>query len=216
MSPTPPTTTPDILVVDDTPDNIRFLATMLKAHGYNVRPAINGNIALRAAHTAIPDLILLDINMPGMDGYSVCQALKTDPETKEVPVIFLSALNDPTDKVKAFEAGGADYISKPFYIDEILVRIRHQLALRDLQLRLEERNTELKQTITQLQHTQAQLVQSEKMLALNQLVAGIAHEINNPISFIYGNLGYANNYIHELLQNWGRVSVLLTVKLDNF
>ncbi|WP_204104813.1 MULTISPECIES: response regulator [Spirulina sp. CCY15215] len=181
----------DILIVDDTPDNIRLLSTMLSKRGYRVRPAINGKMAILAAKALEPDLILLDINMPEMNGYEVCQHLKANEKTKAIPVIFLSALDHVEDKVKAFEVGGIDYITKPFQFAEVLVRIENQLTIRKLQKTLQKQNNRLKQVMTQL-------VQNEKMAGLGQLVAGIAHEINNPISFIYGNLKPASEYIQDI------------------
>ncbi|MGB3239987.1 MAG: response regulator [Geitlerinemataceae cyanobacterium] len=189
----------DILIVDDTADNIRFLSTMLLEQGYNVRKAINGQMALTAVQTVLPDLILLDINMPGMNGYEVCEKLKSDDRTCSVPVIFLSALDDVEDKVKAFQVGGSDYISKPFQFAEILARVEHQLALQSLQQQLHSKNIQLQDTLVELQKTQAQLIQQEKALAIGQIVAGIAHEINNPISFIYSNITPAREYITDLL-----------------
>ncbi|HIK29994.1 MAG TPA: response regulator [Oscillatoriales cyanobacterium M59_W2019_021] len=189
----------DILIVDDTPDNIRFLSMMLLEQGYNVRKAINGKMALTAVQTVIPDLILLDINMPEMSGYEVCQQLKADDRTRSIPVIFLSALDDISDKVKAFQVGGSDYISKPFQFEEVLARVENQIALQSLQQQLQAKNTQLQHTLEELQTTQAQLIQQEKMIALGQLVAGIAHEINNPISFIYSNISPAREYISDLL-----------------
>ncbi|MGB0563680.1 MAG: sensor histidine kinase [Spirulinaceae cyanobacterium] len=199
-SPSPLTTKADILVVDDIPDNIRFLASMLKEQGFNVRPAINGQIALRAVAATPPDLILLDINMPNMDGYEVCRQLKADPETTEIPIIFLSALSDAQDKVKAFDAGGADYISKPFFIEEVLARINHQLQLHQLQRQLADRNQQVQSALERLQRTQSQLIQSEKMTALSQLVGGLAHELNNPVNFIQGNLVYAQDYVQDVIE----------------
>lgn len=119
----------DILVVDDNPDNIRFLAAVLMQEGYSVRKALDGPMALMACQTLLPDIILLDIMMPNMDGYSVCKQLKDNPETQKIPVIFLSAINDVLDKVKAFQVGGVDYITKPFQAEEVLVRVQNQLAL---------------------------------------------------------------------------------------
>ncbi|MEM9539480.1 MAG: response regulator [Cyanobacteria bacterium P01_E01_bin.42] len=186
----------DILIVDDTPDNIRLLSTMLSKRGYRVRPAINGKMAILAAKAVQPDLILLDINMPEMSGYEVCAKLKNEPRTKEIPIIFLSALDNVEDKVKAFEVGGIDYITKPFQFAEVLVRIQNQLTIRKLQKTLQTQNARIKQVMTQL-------VQNEKMVGLGQLVAGLAHEINNPINFIYGNLNPVSEYIQDLLKILG-------------
>ena len=190
----------DILIVDDTPDNIRFLSTILLEQGYTVRKAINGRMALTAAKTVLPDLILLDINMPGMSGYEVCEKLKQDGQTHSIPIIFLSALDEVEDKIRAFQTGGADYITKPFQLEEVLVRIQNQLTIRRLQTKLQSQNGELKAALSSLQKTQSQLVQKEKMAILGQLVAGIAHEINNPVSFIAGNLKPARKYIEDLLE----------------
>ncbi|MBE9039807.1 hybrid sensor histidine kinase/response regulator [Oscillatoriales cyanobacterium LEGE 11467] len=190
---------PDILIVDDTLDNIRFLSKMLLDRGYNVRKAINGKMALTAIEAVLPDLILLDINMPDMNGYEVCEQLKADPKTRTVPVIFLSALNDVADKVKAFQMGGVDYISKPFQFEEVLARIQNQLTIQSLQSQLKNKNCKLKKTLNNLQETQSQLVQKEKAIVIGQLVAGVAHEINNPVSFIYSNLTPAREYIQDLL-----------------
>lgn len=190
----------DILVVDDTPDNIRLLSIMLLAQGYNVRKALNGQMALTAVKTVLPDLILLDISMPGLDGYEVCKLLKEDAQTCSAPVIFLSALDDVLDKVKAFRVGAVDYITKPFQVEEVLARIQTHLTIRDLQTQLQVQNTQVKQALSNLKNAQSQLVQKEKMAALGQLVAGVAHEVNNPTSFILGNIDPAREYIQSLLK----------------
>ncbi len=189
----------NILVVDDTPDNLRLLSVMLTAQGFEVRKALNGKMALTACQIVLPDVILLDINMPEMDGYQVCQKLKLDDKTSEIPVIFISALDDVLDKVKAFDVGGADYITKPFHGAEVVLRIENQINLRLLQIKLKEKNFLLQEAIDNLKIAQVQQIQNEKMVALGQLVAGIAHEINNPISFIYGNLQYASEYVQDLV-----------------
>lgn len=133
----------DILVVDDTPENLRLLSSFLVREGYNVRKALTGQMALTAMDTVLPDLILLDIMMPVMDGYQVCEKLKSNPKTAGIPVIFLSALNDAFDKVKAFSVGGADYITKPFQFEEVLARVRLQLALKAAKIQNQKLNAEL-------------------------------------------------------------------------
>ncbi|HWY85325.1 MAG TPA: SpoIIE family protein phosphatase [Gemmataceae bacterium] len=127
-----------ILVVDDTPANLQVLAGMLKERGYKVRPVLSGNQALLAARRDPPDLILLDINMPEMNGYDVCGHLKADEKLKGIPIIFISALTEPLDKVKAFAIGGVDYLTKPFQMEELHARVETHLKLRRLQIELEE------------------------------------------------------------------------------
>src|SRR5690348_8448666 len=127
-----------ILVVDDTPANLQVLAGMLKDRGYKVRPAPSGKLALAAAQRDPPDLILLDINMPDMNGYQVCEALKADEKLRGIPIIFISALTEPLDKVKAFAIGGVDYLTKPFQMEELHARVETHLKLRRLQIDLEE------------------------------------------------------------------------------
>jgi len=135
----------DILVVDDTSVNLTVLLRILSSQGYQVRPALSGEIALKAVQEDLPDLILLDIIMPEMDGFEVCERLKSDIRTKDIPIIFISALGSTEDKVRGFEAGGVDYISKPFQAAEVLARVKTHLALRQMHLQLlkeiEERRT---------------------------------------------------------------------------
>jgi len=119
----------NILVVDDTPANLNVLSSILTQQGYKVRPANSGELALMVTQHAPPDLILLDIQMPGLDGFEVCKRLKEHDQTRDIPIIFISALDDVLDKVEAFEVGGADYITKPFQILEVLARVEHQLRL---------------------------------------------------------------------------------------
>ena len=140
----------NILVVDDVAANLQVLTGMLKDRGYKARPVPNGKLALLAARKDPPDLILLDINMPDMNGYEVCQTLKGDHQLQGIPVIFISALNENLDKVKAFAIGGVDYLTKPFQMEELHARVETHLKLRRLQLELEQTNTRLAQANTRM------------------------------------------------------------------
>lgn len=137
----------DILVVDDTPANLRLLSKMLNEQGYRVRPVPDGRLALAAAQAKPPDLILLDIRMPDLNGYQVCERLKAESRTQDIPIIFISALDAVQDKVKAFTVGGVDYITKPFHIEEVLARVETHLALRKLQEQLEIANQKMAQEL---------------------------------------------------------------------
>ncbi|MFZ0547749.1 MAG: SpoIIE family protein phosphatase [Candidatus Promineifilaceae bacterium] len=137
----------EILIVDDTPDNLRLLSKILAENGYRVRAATGGQRALDSACLAPPDLILLDIKMPGMDGFDTCAALKLDRKLREIPVLFISALDDVADKVRAFKTGGVDYITKPFQPEEVLARVETHLSLRDFQQRLERANCKMVQEL---------------------------------------------------------------------
>ncbi|NEP14375.1 MAG: response regulator [Symploca sp. SIO2C1] len=192
----------NILVVDDTPANLRLLVNMLTDKGYKVRAVPNGKLALSAVSLSLPDLILLDIMMPEMNGYEVCENLKANDLTRDIPVIFISAINEVLDKVKAFGVGGIDYISKPFQLEEVLARVETHLALRELQKSLQSKNNELVNTLEQLQAAQSQLIESEKMAALGQLIAGISHELNTPLGAINSSVSnianFWNNHLEEL------------------
>lgn len=184
----------DILVVDDTPDNLRLLSTMLNKQGYKVRKVMNGSLALRVAFQAPPDLILLDIDMPQMNGYEVCKQLKANPEISEIPVIFLSALDDVSDKVKAFAVGGVDYITKPFQVSEVLARVENQLRMRTLSQQLFQQNAHLQQEIKERQQAEAALIESAiKLRKQNRLLMEIAR---NP-ALNQGNLKVALREITE-------------------
>ncbi len=168
-----------ILIVDDIPTNIKIILEFLHNSGFSVSVAKNGESALKKAQEELPQLILLDVMMPGIDGFETCCRLKANPKTKEIPVIFMTALSDVVDKVKGLKLGAVDYITKPIQHEEVLARINVHLELRKTQLKL---------------------VQQEKMSSLGQMVAGVAHEINNPVNFINGNLHYAVRYIEQLLK----------------
>ncbi|MEM8828385.1 MAG: EAL domain-containing protein [Cyanobacteria bacterium P01_G01_bin.19] len=197
-----------ILVVDDIADNLKILASTLSKQGYQVRCAKNGSTAIRGASTLLPDLILLDIKMPDLDGYQVCQKLKANEQTRHIPVIFLSALDDVLDKVKAFEVGGVDFISKPIQVKEVLVRVKNQISLKlanakitelnqDLEQKVYQRTIELKtvvkklrQEINERQKVQQQLVHDalhdsltglpNRAFLMERIKFTIAHSKNNP------------------------------------
>lgn len=194
---TPSTTT--ILIVDDNPTNIQVLFDVLNEVGYQVGIAKSGEAAFQRLQFFQPDLILLDVMMPGIDGFEVCRRLKSDSNYCDIPIIFMTALSDAVDKVKGLSLGAVDYITKPIQHEEAIARIRVHLQLREAQKALEQRTIELSDALTHLKQSQLHMVQSEKMASLGQLVAGVAHEINNPINFIYGNLSPAQQHIQDLL-----------------
>jgi PleD family two-component response regulator len=170
----------DILIVDDMPNNLRFLSTTLAEQGYKVRSVTEGLMALTVAEAAKPDLILLDIMMPNIDGYEVCQRLKANDQTCDIPVIFLSALDEVLDKVKAFSVGGVDYITKPFQLEEVLARIQTHLSLRFAQKEISQLNAELEQRVrqrtAQLEQEIAERLQVQERLlhlALHDVLTGL-------------------------------------------
>ena len=144
-----------VLIVDDTPANLRLLSQMLAEQGYHVRPVPDGLLALAAVQAELPDLILLDIRMPKMDGYQVCEHLKADALTRDIPIIFISALDATEDKVRAFQAGGVDYVTKPFQAAEVLARLETHLALQRLQKQLMEANERMTQELSLAGEVQA-------------------------------------------------------------
>ncbi|MGK7904795.1 MAG: response regulator [Hormoscilla sp.] len=208
-----------ILIVDDNPTNIKILFSFLKEFGFKVLVAKDGERALSKLEEVLPDIILLDVQMPGIDGFETCRRLKDSEITKDIPVIFMTALSDAQDKVKGLTIGAVDYITKPFQHQEVLARINIHLQMRNLTKQLQEQNgllqqltseleervssrtAELRESLNKLQQAQIQLVQSEKMSSLGELVAGVAHEINNPVSFIAGNVSLASEYTEDILEH---------------
>jgi sigma-B regulation protein RsbU (phosphoserine phosphatase) len=150
----------NILIVDDVPANLRLLSQILAEEGYHVRPVPDGPLALAAAQAEPPDLILLDIRMPEMDGYDVCEHLKVDGQTRDIPIIFISALDATQDKVRAFQAGGVDYVTKPFQAAEVLARVKTHLALRRLQKQLQDANEKMARELALAGEIQASFLRS--------------------------------------------------------
>lgn len=192
-----------ILVVDDTPQDLLLLCELLQPL-YRVRVANAGKSALAAvAGEPRPDLILLDVMMPGMDGMEVLRRLGASQDTRDIPVIFVTALQDEDDEQRGFELGAADYIHKPIKGAIVLSRIRAQLDARAARDMLKKNNLRLVNQVAEgahaLEQAQLQLLQSEKMAAMGQLAAGVAHEINNPISFVNSNMGTLETYLDDIL-----------------
>jgi signal transduction histidine kinase/DNA-binding response OmpR family regulator len=171
-----------ILIVDDQPDNLRTLSVILRRVGFTVRQAISGQIALQTAQAVPPDLILLDIGMPGMDGYEVCNQLKANALTSNIPVIFLSALSDVLDKARAFSTGGADYITKPFEAEEVLIRVQHQLRLRSQQQQLLELNRQLELFNASLERqVQARTLELDQALTFERSLKRISDQVRDTL-----------------------------------
>ncbi|MCW5318004.1 response regulator [Nostoc sp. KVJ3] len=220
-----------ILIVDDNPNNLEVLSETLMDTGWEILIAVNGEGAIAQAEYACPDIILLDVMMPGIDGFTACQRLKLNPVTCDIPIIFMTALSETVDKVKGLSLGAVDYITKPFEHEEVVARIKTHLQIRnltkqlqshnqqlkqeiadrlavetklqkltqELEQRVEERTFQLSQALDNFQQAQVRLVQQEKMSTLGELVAGIAHEINNPVNFILGNLNHASEYTQNFI-----------------
>lgn len=205
--------TAEILIVDDTPINLRFLSVMLTESGYEVRKATNGQMALSSVKSQLPDLILLDIMMPKMNGYEVCHQLKNCKETQDIPVIFLSALEDITHKLQAFQAGGVDYITKPFQVEEVLMRVKNQLMIRQLQKDLQQKNLRLEAEIQERKRIEENLKIAYKKLKILADLDGLTQLANrrlfnhylgekwqelrktqNPLSLILADVDYFKPY----------------------
>jgi len=165
-----------IIVVDDSRANLQLLGTLFRENGYAVRPFTRAKFALMGAANEKPDLFLLDINMPEMDGYEACRRIKEDPALAGIPVIFLSTLSDANDKVRAFESGGVDYVTKqPFHFKEIMARVEAHIKLRRLQDRLQQQNFQLKESYDQL---------SKLEELRDKLIHMVVHDLRSPLTVI--------------------------------
>ncbi|MBN2149686.1 MAG: hybrid sensor histidine kinase/response regulator [Anaerolineales bacterium] len=202
----------NILVVDDTPENLRLLNQILSAH-YRVRLVPGGRQALAAVQSTPPDMILLDIMMPDLNGFQVAEQVKAQEQTRDIPILFISALDDTDSKLHAFDLGGVDYITKPFQEREVLARVRTHLAIRNLQRSLEEANAALAQQVDALQ------VRNDELDAFAHTVA---HDLKNPLSSVYLTTmmladGYASMSPEEatdLLRSCVRVVEMMNRSID--
>ncbi|MBI3597304.1 MAG: response regulator [Nitrospirae bacterium] len=193
---TVPSTPPEhtILLIEDNADMRSFIVFQLQDE-FELIQARDGIEGVGLATQHHPDLIISDVMMPGKDGYQVCREIKTDPHTKHIPVILLTAKAELSEKISGLEYGADDYLTKPFNAQELKAKIRSLIQLRRLEREIQHRSEELERTLKMLQETQTQLVHSEKMAALGLLVAGIAHEVNNPVSFAKGSLSNLRRYL---------------------
>ncbi|PZV08259.1 MAG: diguanylate cyclase response regulator [Leptolyngbya sp.] len=183
-----------ILIVDDVPDNVDLLCSLLTRRGFSTHSASNGETALALAKSSVPNLILLDVCMPQMNGYEVCEKLKANPATKDIPIIFISALNELPDKIKAFQLGGVDYITKPFHGMEVVARIELHLSLRWLQRQLEQQNERLREEVRDRRVAEIAL-----QLA-NQELQRLAHL--DGLTQVANRRGFDNSLAHE----WRRLA----------
>jgi DNA-binding response OmpR family regulator len=216
-----------LLVIDDKPSNLGVITDALEESGFEIMVARNGKTGCELAAQAKPDLILLDVMMPEMDGFETCRCLKAEKETRNIPVIFMTALTDVVDKVKGFEVGAVDYITKPIQFEELFARMSTHLHIRKLQTQIETQNSllgeqntlltqeilehkqaevqlqaahnKLEKTLKDLKRTQTQLVESEKMAALGKLVVNTTHEINAPIGRIRSSIGTVSQILDQIL-----------------
>lgn len=198
-----------ILVVDDEERNRKLLRRILEAKGYEVREAEDGEEALARVAEELPDVILLDVMMPKIDGFEVCRRIKGDDSTSHIPVLLVTMLSERQDRLTGIEAGATDFLSKPVDIDETLLRVRNAVETKrlfdashsfqqELERLVEERTSELHDALDELKASHDQIMQQEKLATIGQLSAGVAHEINNPTGFISSNLASLTKYVDRL------------------
>ncbi len=210
----------EILVVDDTPASLQLLTGILTENGYLVRPASSGKLALRSVAARIPDLILLDIKMLDMDGYEVCRHLKNDRHSNKIPVIFLSALGETTEKIKGFNVGGVDYITKPFEPEEVLARVRTHLQLRELTEKLEqkvlERTMDLEKSNRHLKQEITERKRAEEALLFKNIILSTQHEVSLDGILVVDEESRIISYNQRFLEIWDIPPEIMKYENDRF
>ncbi len=208
-----------IMIVDDQELNLKVMSNLLKISGFNIIVAENGKIAFEKLKNGLPDLILLDVLMPGINGFEICRRLQSSEKTKNIPIIFMTSISESQEKIRGLKLGAVDYIVKPFKAEELLARINIHIRLQEeikertkaeielqkakveLEERVKERTTELSQSLANLQETQIQLIKREQMSSIGELITGIAHELNNPVSIVVGNITLAETYLQAIINH---------------
>ncbi len=220
-----------ILIVDDNQTNLDVLFDLLKNNGYKVLVATDGESAIEQIEYVFPDLMILDVMMPGINGFETCRLLKADPEKKDIPIIFMTALSDTTDKVTGFQSGAVDYITKPFQYEEVLLRVKTHLTISNLQKKLEEKNAELGQINQNLSKLVEQktklLIEQEKTALIGRLTKGMVHNLRSPLQVIQTSLELIDTtaqkigeesiitysqYIHQSVQKINKMMELLMIR----
>ena len=189
----------EILIAEDNPD-MRTLLARLVGKEFRVRLARNGAEALEALHERAPDLVLSDVMMPEMSGTELCRTIKSDPSTRSIPIVLVTSKAEREMKIEALEIGADDYVTKPFHPRELMARVRSLVRVTELQKQLQTRNTELEQALTEVKLAEVQLVQSERLAAVGELAAGIAHEVNNPVNFALNAVRTMESTVVELTE----------------
>ncbi|MCZ6634851.1 MAG: hybrid sensor histidine kinase/response regulator [bacterium] len=195
QSPDPDIQDAAVLIVDDVPRNLQLLGKILALQNYEVMVATDGQQALNTVEKKPPDAILLDVMMPGMDGFEVCERIKSNPKLKDIPILFLTAKTEIADKIKGFELGASDYIDKPFEVSEVLARVRTQVRLKRAQDTIKNHNQELEAILKQ--RTKA-LVRAERQAAISLLIEGIVHNFKNPLTGILGGSQLIQRYQNKV------------------
>ncbi|MEB3343145.1 hybrid sensor histidine kinase/response regulator [Okeania sp.] len=208
-----------IMIVDDQKVNLKIISSLLKTSGFNVITAERGKILFEKLENKLPDLILLDIIIPEMDGFEICYRLQSSEKTKHIPIIFMTSISEYEEKIRGLKLGAVDYITKPVKKEEVVARINIHLRLKEeiqertqaeielqktqveLEKMIEERTAKLSRSLAELQETQIELIKSEQMSSIGKLITGIAHELNNPVSIVLGNINLAEQYLETIINH---------------